>query len=144
MRPRGTLCWTPEENEVTGLSTADLVAFSATTMPARAREFYEQLLGLRLVADDQFALVFDANGTALRIAKVQELTPAPRTVLGWSVRDISAGVAELARKGVTFERFEGLTQDELAIWAALGGARVAWFKDPDGNLLSLTQSDEGQ
>jgi catechol 2,3-dioxygenase-like lactoylglutathione lyase family enzyme len=129
---------------MTALSSANLVAFVATAVPARAREFYEHVLGLRLVADDPFALVFDANGTTLRIAKVQELTPVPRTVLGWAVRDIAGEVTGLARQGVTFERFEGVTQDELGIWSAPGGARVAWFKDPDGNLLSLTQSDDGQ
>ncbi len=121
------------------VSSCDVIAFVATTEPTRAREFYGKVLGLPLVADEPFALVFDAHGTMLRIAKVQELHPARHTVLGWTVPDISGAVKQLEAKGVTFERYEGLNQDDLGIWAAPGGAHVAWFKDPDGNTLSLTQ-----
>jgi hypothetical protein len=91
------------------------------------------------VVDDSFALVFDAHGVMLRVARVHELTPAPYTVLGWKVADISAAVKELQIRGVAFERYEGLDQDELGIWKSPGGAKVAWFKDPDRNTLSLTQ-----
>ena len=125
------------------LGSCDVIIFVATTEPARARGFYENVLGLRLVAGEPFALVFDANGTTLRVQKVQELTPARHTVLGWMVPDIIGAVTELAREGVTFERFEGLAQDDLGIWTAPSGAKVAWFRDPDGNTLSLTQSGSG-
>jgi catechol 2,3-dioxygenase-like lactoylglutathione lyase family enzyme len=121
------------------LGSCDLVAFIATSDAARARSFYETTLGLRLVSDDAFALVFDANGTHLRVAKVDQPTVAPYTVLGWNVPGIEATARGLAARGVTFERFPGLSQDDLGIWTAPGGARVAWFKDPDGHLLSLTE-----
>ena len=104
-----------------------------------ARRFYTETLGLRLVAEEQFALVFDLNGVMLRMFKVQELQPARHTVLGWRVADIVAKVNELGARGVTFERFDGMSQDVLGIWTSPTGARVAWFKDPDGNALSLTQ-----
>jgi len=121
------------------LGARDIIAFLATTDAARARAFYETTLGLRLVADEPFALVFDAHGTMLRVAKVQELAPARHTVLGWIVPDIRAAVGALGTKGVTFERYPGLSQDDLAVCAFPGGSHVAWFKDPDGNTLSLTQ-----
>jgi catechol 2,3-dioxygenase-like lactoylglutathione lyase family enzyme len=128
-----------EEPRAKPLSSLDVMAFVATKEPAQARQFYEGVLGLRLVADEQFALVFDANGTMLRVAKVQELTPARHTVLGWVVPDIAGAITELGRKGVTFERYRGLKQDELGICTFPNGAKVAWFKDTDGNTLSLTQ-----
>ncbi len=121
------------------LASCDVIAFVATTEPDRAREFYETVLGLRLIEEQPFALAFDANGTMLRVAKVQALTPARHTVLGWAVPDITGAVVELQRKGVTFERFEGFDQDGLGIWTSPDGASVAWFKDPDGNMLSLTR-----
>jgi predicted enzyme related to lactoylglutathione lyase len=85
--------------------------------------------------------VFDANGTTLRLAKVERISPAPYTVLGWLVPDIRAACARLSAAGVPFERYEGMPQDEAGIWATPGGGYVAWFKDPDGNTLSLTQVD---
>jgi len=121
------------------LSTARIVAFVATAHPDRARHFYVETLGLPLLADEPFALVFDANGVMLRVQKVTALAPAPHTVLGWNVPDVRAAVEALAAEGVVFERFDGMPQDALAIWTSPGGASVAWFKDPDGNLLSLTQ-----
>jgi hypothetical protein len=96
-------------------------------------------LGLRLVAAEAFALVFDAHGTMLRISKVQALTPAPYTVLGWQVPDIGAAIKHLAEQGVRFEHYAGLGQDERGVCAFPDGTQVAWFKDPDGNTLSLTQ-----
>ncbi len=117
----------------------DLIAFVATRQPDRAKAFYGGVLGLRLITDDAFALVFDARGTMLRIAKVRELTPAPYTVLGWRVPDIRAAVEKLTNSGVTFERYQGLTQDDLGIWTTPDGHKVSWFRDPDGNTLSLTQ-----
>lgn len=121
------------------LSTCSLVAFIATTDAAAALEFYRDVLGLRLISDDPFALVFDAGGTMLRVTKVKEFVAAPYTVLGWRVADIGAAVGELTGRRVRFERFDGMPQDEAGIWNAPSGARVAWFKDPDGNVLSLTQ-----
>jgi catechol 2,3-dioxygenase-like lactoylglutathione lyase family enzyme len=121
------------------LAESDLVAFAATTDCDRARAFYGGTLGLRLVHEDGFAVVFEAHGTALRVSLVQQLAPAPYTVLGWRVGDVRATVAGLAARGVLFERYDGLPQDELGIWTAPDGSQVAWFKDPDGNLLSVTQ-----
>src|SRR6266542_2996125 len=115
-----------------------LVAFVATSDAARSRRFYENVLGLPLISDEAFALIFDAHGTLLRIQKVDAVAPAPYTVLGWASRDIDADVRALAGKGVAFERYEGMEQDSAGIWRAPDGAKVAWFKDPDGNLLSLS------
>lgn len=116
-----------------------IVAFVATRKPEQAKLFYRDKLGLKFLSDDSFALVFDIHGTMLRIARVQELNPAPYTVLGWEVEAIEETVSALNAKGVAFERFPGMPQDPLGIWAAPGGAKVAWFKDPDGNILSLSQ-----
>ena len=121
------------------LGSSRIMAFAATQNPDRARVFYRDVLGLQLAGEDPFALVFDANGTMLRIQIVQEVTPHRYTTLGWQVPDIAAAARELQSAGVQFERFEGLAQDALGIWAAPGGARVGWFKDPDGNVLSVTQ-----
>lgn len=122
------------------LAESPLIAFLATTQPERARAFYQDALGLTLLADEPVALVFDAGGTALRISKVPAVAPAPYTVLGWQVDDIAAVVANLATHGVTLQRYENMAQDAAGI-ATLAGAKVAWFQDPDGNLLSLTQFD---
>ena len=116
-----------------------IISFVATRNPASARKFYEETLSLTFISEDPFAVVFDANGTMLRVQKVQELLPARHTVLGWDVRDIHAGIEALTKKGVRFERFDGLPQDELGIWTSPAGGKIAWFKDPDGNTLSLTQ-----
>jgi catechol 2,3-dioxygenase-like lactoylglutathione lyase family enzyme len=116
-----------------------IVAFIATRNGDKAKAFYQEKLGLEFVNDDGFALVFNIDGTMLRIARVKEFSPFPFTVLGWEVTAIEKAVADLSQKGVTFEHFPGLSQDEQGIWAAPGGAKVAWFKDPDGNVLSLSQ-----
>ena len=121
------------------LAAAQLVTFAATVDGARARRFYEGILGLRVVSDDQFALALDANGSPLRIQKVDSLNPAPFTALGFQVPDIASSVDLLTLRGVVFEKFSGMAQDARGIWHAPSGARVAWFKDPDGNTLSLTQ-----
>ncbi len=115
------------------------MAFLATRDGGRARTFYETALGFRVLSDDDFALALDAGGTMLRIQKVGSFAPHPFTALGWEVADIARAVAELRGAGVAFERFAGLGQDEAGVWLAPSGARVAWFKDPDGNTLSLTQ-----
>ena len=121
------------------LTSEKLMAFVATRDAARAKEFYGSTLGLEFVTDDGFALVFDANGTTLRIVTVRDLNPVPYTILGWQVGDIDSTVKALTSAGVVFERYGMFPQDELGIWLAPGGVRVAWFKDPDGNTLSVSQ-----
>jgi len=121
------------------LKSRPIVAFVATTDPKRAKNFYAKTLGLRLVSEDGFALAFDAGGTMLRVAIVNALQPAGYTVLGWIVPDIEKGVQGLVTRGVRFQRYEGMPQDDLGIWSSPSGARVAWFTDPEGNTLSLTQ-----
>lgn len=121
------------------LTTARIITFIATTDPARARAFYETVLGLTFVADEPFALIFQVHDVSLRISKVPALTPAPYTVLGWEVADITAEAAALQQRGVIFERFPVFAHDALGVHDFPDGTRVAWFKDPDGNLLSLTQ-----
>ena len=121
------------------LGKCDIIAFVTTSDGDRARKFYEGTLGLSVVEDTPFALEIDANGTMLRVAKAQKVTVAPYTVLGWKVSDIKKSVSALAAKGVKFERYDGMGQDKLGIWKSPGGASVAWFKDPDGNTLSVTQ-----
>src|SRR5471032_3360087 len=123
------------------LTSRPIVAFVATTNPAAAKRFYTNTLGLRLVAEDGFALVFDAGGTMLRIATVPALQPAGYTVLGWLVPDIERAVRDLQARQVAFNRYDGMGQDDLGIWTAPSGARIAWFADPDGNTLSLTEMD---
>lgn len=121
------------------LGTADLVAFVPITDALRAREFYEGKLGLRFVNDDGFALVFDSKGTRLRAVKMKEVKPPQFTVLGWEVRPIEKAITSLRDRGVHFEIFGFFQQDELGIWTAPSGDRVAWFKDPDGNILSISE-----
>jgi catechol 2,3-dioxygenase-like lactoylglutathione lyase family enzyme len=116
------------------------MAFSATTDADRAKAFYRDKLGLKLLEDSHFALVFDAGVTMLRVQKVQAVPEAKYTALGWQVPDIAAQVEELAAAGVQFERYGMPGQDENGIWTPPGSTtQVAWFKDPDGNILSLTQ-----
>ena len=121
------------------LASSSIVAFVATTDPSRAKAFYRDILGLLLISEDEYALVFDAQGTMLRVAIVGEIVLAPYTVLGWQVGDIVATVRGLAAKGVTFERYSWMEQNDLGIWSAPSGAKVAWFKDPNGNLLSVSR-----
>jgi len=122
------------------LHLGETVSFVATTEPKRARDFYEGTLGLRFVADDGFALLFEMpDGVGLRIQKVRKLPPQEFTVLGWDVDEIQPAVRTLKERGAEFLRIPGLGQDEDAIWTAPGGTQVAWFKDPDGNILSLAQ-----
>jgi len=126
------------------MNKSKVISFVATQNPAKALKFYAKTLGLKLISDDPFAIVFDVNGTMLRVQKVHELLPAGHTVLGWQVPDIHARIKDLTKKGVRFERYDGLGQDESGVWAAPSGAQVAWFKDPDGNTLSLTQFRSGK
>jgi catechol 2,3-dioxygenase-like lactoylglutathione lyase family enzyme len=121
------------------LGSTNIVAFVPIKDSAKARAFYEGVLGLRFVKDDGFALVLEANGIMVRAAKMKEFTPAQFTILGWQVSDIKQVVRGLAARGVHFEVFGFFKQDELGIWTAPTGDKVAWFKDPEGNILSLSQ-----
>jgi len=121
------------------LGSIDIVAFVPTKDADKARAFYEGVLGLRFVKDDGFAVVLDANGILVRVAKVPDFKPAQFTILGWQVTDIENTVRALQEKGVHFEMFGFFKQDELGIWTAPSGDKVVWFKDPDGNILSLSQ-----
>jgi catechol 2,3-dioxygenase-like lactoylglutathione lyase family enzyme len=116
-----------------------MVGFLVTTNPDTARRFYTEVLGFRLISDDAHALAFDTPGAMLRVTKAEQFTPAHGTVLGWEVDDIQAAVADLNAKGAVFERFPSMPADEHAIFTFPNGDKVAWFKDPDGNLLSLSQ-----
>lgn len=137
-RPRARTA-APTSRRAHGLNASEIVAFVATADSARAREFYGSVMGLRLVADEPFALVFDANGVMLRVQKVEAVSPVAYTTVGWKVADIATTIRGLIAKGVVFERYSGLSHDDLGVWTSPRGARVAWFKDPDGNVLSLTQ-----
>jgi catechol 2,3-dioxygenase-like lactoylglutathione lyase family enzyme len=121
------------------LESSDLVAFVAATDLERARGFYEQTLGLRVLEHSDVALVLDANGTMLRVTAVGQVALAGYAVLGWRVRDIAAYTRALAAQGVTFLRYEGMSQDDDGIWTTPSGEKVAWFADSDANTLSLTQ-----
>ena len=121
------------------LGSEKIVAFVATAAPAKAKKFYRDTLGLRLVDDNPFALVFDAHGTMLRVTRVEKAVLAGYTVLGWQVPDIVEMVTRLRKAGVRFQRYDGMAQDKLGIWQSPSGAKVAWFKDPDGNTLSVTE-----
>jgi catechol 2,3-dioxygenase-like lactoylglutathione lyase family enzyme len=121
------------------LGATNIVAFVPTKDSEKARAFYEGVLGLRFVKDDGFAIVFDANGIMIRVAKMKEFTPAPFTILGWQVSGIEDVVRGLQKKGGHFEIFGFFKQDELGIWTAPTGDKVEWFKDPDGNILSVSQ-----
>jgi len=121
------------------LNKSNLIGFVATSNVEEARRFYQTTLGLTFVSEDQFALVFDANGAMLRIQKVDHVDPKAYTVLGWKVTDLEKQVHALAERGVHFVRYDGMNQDENGIWTAPSKARIAWFTDPDGNLLSLTE-----
>jgi catechol 2,3-dioxygenase-like lactoylglutathione lyase family enzyme len=116
-----------------------LVAFVATTDVDRARRFYGEVLGLKLLEEGPFACVYDANGTQLRVTPVDRVDPPPYTVLGWAVDAIENTVKALGSAGVEMQQFGGMGQDPLGIWTAPGGDRVAWFKDPDGHTLSVSQ-----
>jgi len=124
------------------LGQLNIVAFVPTTDAVRARAFYEGVLGLRFVKDDGFALVLDANGIMVRVSKARDWKPAPFTILGWEVAGIEKMVTALTERGVAFERFGFFEQDRLGIWTAPTGERVAWFKDPDGNVLSVSEHPE--
>jgi catechol 2,3-dioxygenase-like lactoylglutathione lyase family enzyme len=121
------------------LEASQVIAFVGSADLGRARLFYAQTLGLRVVEENDFACVFDANGTMLRVTAVAAVARPGYTVLGWRVSDIATVVRGLTDRGLVFLRYDGLDQDESGLWTTPGGDRVAWFADPDGNILSLTQ-----
>jgi catechol 2,3-dioxygenase-like lactoylglutathione lyase family enzyme len=125
------------------LRDATLVAFGAITDSARAAKFYVGTLGLAIRYEDDFALVLDANGIELRLQKVSAITPSGFTTLGWQVRDVDMVVTALEKQGASLERYGWLEQDARGVWQAPSGARIAWFRDPDGNLLSVAQYPAG-
>jgi len=122
------------------LATHDPIAFIPTNNAEAARAFYETTLGLTFVSDDNFALVFriGPTNTMLRVVRTGAFTPAPFTIFGWETTDIEADVQALTAKGIEFLRFAYFEQDPRGIWTAPNGNKVAWFKDPDGNTLSLS------
>jgi catechol 2,3-dioxygenase-like lactoylglutathione lyase family enzyme len=122
------------------LAQCDLIGFIPTTDATRARAFYVDTLKLDFIYDDNFAVVVRAGGNNIRIARMDKssFTPALFTILGWEVPDIDAAHKELVASGVTFEKYP-FVKDPSGIWSAPGGAKVAWFKDPDGNVLSISQ-----
>jgi catechol 2,3-dioxygenase-like lactoylglutathione lyase family enzyme len=120
------------------LASSKIIGFVLTTDFARAREFYEGKLGLRFIGQDDFALVVSSGDNMIRIAKAPGFQPLPSTVLGWEVSDIVAVAKWLASRGVQVEKYAWV-QNENGIWDAPGGDKVAWFKDPDGNTLSISQ-----
>jgi catechol 2,3-dioxygenase-like lactoylglutathione lyase family enzyme len=121
------------------LGSNNIVAFVPITDGTKAKEFYEDKLGLRFVKDDGFAMVFESNGIQLRAVKMKEVKPAQFTILGWEVKPIEKAATSLRARGVHFETFGFFKQDELGIWTAPSGDKVAWFKDPDGNILSISE-----
>jgi catechol 2,3-dioxygenase-like lactoylglutathione lyase family enzyme len=121
------------------LDTAKLMAFIPTRDADRARPFYETALALRFLSDDGFALNFETAGLMLRVVRVGDFSPHSFTILGWTVPNIDAAIADLTSRGVQFLRIQGMQQDPTGVWTAPGGAKVAWFKDPDGNTLSISQ-----
>jgi catechol 2,3-dioxygenase-like lactoylglutathione lyase family enzyme len=132
-------CMTPQSK----LAKFDVVAFVPIVDVPRAKQFYGEMLGLQLLSEEPpFAIVFNANGIMLRLVMAKELPPRFGTTLGWRVEDIASVVADLSAAGITFERYPGMAQDQLGILTTLTGSKVAWFKDPDGNLLSVSKHPE--
>lgn len=121
------------------LESSDVIAFASATDLPRARQFYEGVLGLRVVEQNDYACVCDAHGTMLRITAVPEVAQPGYTVLGWRVTDITTAMSGLVEAGVSFRRYDGMGQDAAGVWTTPNGDKVAWFGDPDGNHLSLTQ-----
>jgi len=121
------------------LTDPSIIAFLPTTNAEQSKQFYTNTLGLTLLSEDDYALEFLGNGVELRITIVDSFVPQPFTVLGFKIGDIATEVKALNIKGVRFERYTSLVQDDLGIWMAPSKAKIAWFKDPDGNLLSLTE-----
>lgn len=121
------------------LALGKICGFVMTQDYDRARAFYEGKLGFQFVSVDQYALVMKAGENSIRIGRIPDFAPVERTVLGWDVNDIEAVVKWLENRGVAFEKYPFIQDQERGIWTAPSGDRVAWFKDPDGNVLSVAQ-----
>jgi catechol 2,3-dioxygenase-like lactoylglutathione lyase family enzyme len=122
------------------LGQSELMGFIPTLDAERARRFYVDTLGLAFVSDDPFALTVRSYDIDIRISRIEAFNPSPYTILGWKVPDIEATAEQFSAAGILFERYPFLEQDANGIWTAPGGtAKVAWFKDPDGNVLSISQ-----
>ena len=121
------------------LRNQNTISFLATADASESRAFFEQIVGLDLLEETDFALVFSIANGQLRIQKVQQVSPPAYTCMGWEVDDIETVVATLSDRGVVFDQYDGLQQSEHRIWTSPSGAKIAWFRDPDGNTLSLTQ-----
>lgn len=121
------------------LASKKMLGFVMTNDSARSREFYEQKLGFKFVSKDEFALVMKTDENMIRISEGKNVVPAAHTILGWQVEKIESVVSWLTQRGVTFERYGWAKQDALGVWAAPSGDQVAWFKDPDGNVLSISE-----
>ena len=121
------------------LADKKLKAFVPTIKPEEAKSFYQDILGLKLLSQDSYALEFEVNRALLRVTTVQELKPQPFTVLGWNVGNIASTIKSLNDKNIFCEKYDFLKHDNLGIWTSPNGSKVAWFKDPDGNILSLTE-----
>jgi predicted enzyme related to lactoylglutathione lyase len=134
-------CSTYPQNQKPNYMLGDktIIAFVATTDKSKAIPFYENILGLKVTSIEPYAIVFDANGIQLRMSMTKELKPVQYAVLSWIVPDIKKTITELSRKGVKFEKYDWFKQDEFGIWTAPDETKVAWFKDPDGNILGLTE-----
>lgn len=128
-----------KDTRATALHPAEMVGFLVTRDAARCRAFFADQLGFRVLGEDSMALVLEADGRMIRVQKMPNHEPRPYTVLGWNVSDIDAAVERLAAAGVLCERFGFTGQDERGIMGFSDGTRVAWFKDPDGNVLSVAQ-----
>jgi catechol 2,3-dioxygenase-like lactoylglutathione lyase family enzyme len=124
------------------LESLNLIAFLSTTKPQESRDFYTDKLGLLFMGEDPNFLILDSNGTVLRIQKVASFAPSAHTALGWEVSDLVHEVEALTNGGVTMIRRDGMEQDDLGIWTAPDGTMVAWFQDPDGNILTLSEHAE--
>ena len=124
------------------LESLNLIAFLSTTRPAESKEFYGEKLGLLFMGEDANFLIFDSNGIVLRIQKVKSFTPATTTALGWEVSDLIHEVDDLIHAGIPMLRRDGLQQDQNGVWTSPDGTMVAWFKDPDGNILTLSEHAE--
>ena len=121
------------------LRSNKMMGFVITKDSKRARKFYEETLGFKFVSEDQFALVLKTDENMIRISPVKDFVPAQHTILGWEVKQIEQVASYLRERGVVFEHYPWMKHNELGIWDSPTGAKVAWFKDPDGNVLSISQ-----
>lgn len=138
---KGTIL-VPEAIPYRMLESLNLIAFLTTSRPAESKEFYADKLGLIFMGEDPSFLIFDSNGIVLRIQKAKSFTPSSQTALGWEVSDVVHQVDDLIRAGVKMLRRPGLQQDQIGIWTAPDGTMIAWFQDPDGNVLTVSEHAE--